>query len=318
MISGIISLTTVIATLVAAASFAPGWRLYFWIFGVIAMVGGIVIRKFGKEPKRGAEKAELKSLLKLDSAVYKYNLTKETIKSTVFSTTNLIALVEGIFTWMMFTIPLFLMYAYLQSAPYFLSPLSIGMLCVFFVLPGTMIGTIFLAKKFDELGNRNIKNRIRLIFGSLMGSAVACVFLVMPMPALSNGEGANIGAVLSVPMFWVPCIALFSGYLLVGVYLVNQKPVLQKINLPEAQGIVNALNAFLEILATGIGAVLSGLLLSVSGNNYQLTALVLCLVGAAGAMLWLIGLKHVDSDLERVSSILKDRANQIELERKTE
>ncbi len=314
MISGVISLTTVIATLVAAISFAPGWHYYFWIFGGIAMGGGIIILKFGKEPKRGAEKAELKNLLKLDSAVYKYHLTKETIKSTVFSTTNLVAIVEGIFTWMMFAVPLFLVFAYLQSAPYFLSPFSMSLLFIFFVLPGTITGNMLLSKKFDELGNRSIKNRIRLIFGSLIGLAVACIFLVFPLPALSSGEGANIGAVLSVPTFWVPSLALFFGYLFVGVYFTNQKPLLQKINLPEAQGTINAFNVFFEVLATGIGSVLSGALLSFLGNNYQLTALIFCIIGAGGATLWLIGLKRIDGDLDRVSCILKERASQIERE----
>jgi MFS family permease len=306
------AIVMVVAMIISALVFSTGWRYYFWIAGIIGMASGIVISIFGKEPKRGAEKAELKSILRFNAAVYKYDLTKETIKATVLSTTNLVALIEGIFTYMMAMVPIFLMFAYLQSAPYFLSPFSVSLIYILFALPGNITGNMLLAKKSDELGNRTIKNRIRLIFGSLIGCALACFLVMIPLPPLLNGEGASIGAILSIPAFWVPCIAMFFGYVLMGVYQINQRPLLQKINLPEAQGIINAVNLFLEILSAGIGAVLAGFLLSILGNNYQLVALVLCLIGVGGTMLWLIGLKRVDGDLARVSGILKQRASQIE------
>nr|MDO8118643.1 hypothetical protein [Candidatus Sigynarchaeota archaeon] len=96
--------------------------------------------------------------------------------------------------------------------------------------------------------------------------------------------------------------------MMMNVYIINQTPLLQKVNLPEAQGTVSSIDRFFEILSVGIGSILSGFLLAAFNGNYQLTVAVLTVIGACGALLWLGGYKLIDKDLERISNILAQRA----------
>lgn len=78
------------------------WRQYFWIFGGLTILFGIIILLKDEDPKRGAGQEELKTILKDDSVVYEYKLNRDTIKETIVTPTNLIAFFEGIFTSILF------------------------------------------------------------------------------------------------------------------------------------------------------------------------------------------------------------------------
>lgn len=53
-----------------------------------------------KEPKRGAQHVELSEVLKEDSVKYDFQIDKEMMRKTMFSRTNLVALIEGVITSM--------------------------------------------------------------------------------------------------------------------------------------------------------------------------------------------------------------------------
>jgi hypothetical protein len=90
--------------------------------------------------------------------------------------------------------------------------------------------------------------------------------------------------------------------------MVNQSPVLQEINLPEAQGQIISWNQFLENLGRGIGPSLSGLILVATSNNYQLTILLITLCILPGVILWSMAVKWFPQDASNIREILANRA----------
>ena len=92
----------------------------------------------------------------------------------------------------------------------------------------------------------------------------------------------------------------------------NQSPILQQINLPEAQGQIVSWNQFLENLGRGIGPSLSGILLVLTFYDYQLTILILTLCILPGILLWSLSLKWLIKDTNQIREILKKRANSLQ------
>ena len=277
------------------------------------MVIGVVVLVKAKEPKRGSTQEELKEILKSENAKYNYTLTREMVKKTILAPTNMIAFIEGIFTTILMSIPDFLLLAYVQSSPFNLSPLVITVLMLVTGIPGAIVGSVAFAKLSDRLGKKNISNRLILItisivvlFGIYLGS------FLFPLPHLTVEQGMQISVLFQYPILWVFGGMSFLGKVFITVYSMNQPPILQKINLPEAQGTVGSANQFLEMIGSGLGPIVAGLLLTTLNNNYQITAIITMSIGMIGALFWLIGAKFIKKDIKRISDILKIRAIELE------
>ena len=307
----------IVGMLISAFAFQNNyWRQFFIITGIVAIFFGIIIFIKGREPKRGATREELKDVLSSEDIVYEYQLTKETIKSTVIAPTNLIAFFEGIFTSIILSVPDFLLIAYLQSPPYYISPLVAALFMIIFGLPGGVIGSLAFAKISDRLGKKNIKNRIYMIVISIIVlSFVYLVFFNIPLPDMTEPQGYNFLFVMSIPSFWVMGLLAFIARSITGLWNINQPPLLQKINLPEAQGKISSANQFLESIGNGTGPIIAGILLITYGQNFQLTILITTILGMIGGLLWLFSSIWINKDINRISSILKER--EIELSSKS-
>ncbi|MBY8982732.1 MAG: MFS transporter [Candidatus Lokiarchaeota archaeon] len=291
------------------------WRQFYWIIGIIAFLEGIVILFKAKEPKRGANQEQLKDVLQLENVNYNYNLTRKTIRSTILKPTNMIVIIEGIFTVVLFAIPTFLLIAYLTGPPINISPFTGSIFLVLTGLPATIIGSIIFSKISDRLGKRNIRNRIYLILISIMGLFLLLipVFLI-PLPHFSIEQGKNLGIVLGYPEIWILGILAFIADMIVILYVINQPPILQIINLPEAQGRVSSVNQFLELMGAGIGPIVVGFLLINFNYNYQFTVFIIVSIGMIGCLAWLFAIKTIDKDMKRINSILTERAEELKKE----
>ncbi len=301
-------------TIFSAFLFQMGyWKLYFWIAGSILFIIIIILWIYLKEPKRGQHsQKELSDLLTSTNIIYKYQLNAKTIKSTIFSPTNIIAFIEGIFTWLIFSIAIYMIYPYLQSEPYNISPIANGILMIIFGMPGAIFGGIVFGKISDHYGNKNIKWRVLLIIFSIISLFVSIILIfVIPLTPLTPEEGNNIIVILSYPSGWIFGMIIFTIRAVLGIYNVNQNPIIQSINLPEAQGTVSSWGQFLETLASGLGPVIAGYILSVNEGNYFEAAWITILLGIPGAILWILSLKYIKSDEERIQGILKERAKEL-------
>jgi MFS family permease len=187
---------------------------------------------------------------------------------------------------------------------------------IIFGLPGGVIGSLAFAKISDRLSKKNIKNRIYMIVISILVlSSVYLFFFNIPLPAMSPSEGSDFLFVISIPSFWVIGLLAFIARSTVGLWSINQPPLLQKINLPEAQGKISSANQFLESIGSGTGPIIAGILLITYGQNFQFTILVTTILGMIGGLLWLLASIWINKDINRISSILKER--EIELSSKS-
>ena len=284
------------------------WRQYFWVTGIIFIIFGVIIFYKGKDPKRASTQEELKDVLVNENIKYAYKLNRETIKSTVLAPTNIIAFVEGIFTTVLLMVPDFLLVAYIQSPPYNISSVVTSIYMVIFGLPGGLLGSLALAKVSDNLAKRNIKYRIYFIVFSivtLFGLYIVIFFL--PLPHLGEVQGQNLVLVFSFPILWVLGSCALLARAVVGIWNINQPPILQAINLPEAQGTISSANQFLELIGSGTGPIIAGFLLIFFNQNYQITVTITMSIGIFGGVLWLLATKWIEKDTKRISNILKER-----------
>ncbi|MBD3194062.1 MAG: MFS transporter [Candidatus Lokiarchaeota archaeon] len=305
-------LVQLIGMITAAFFFESGlWRSYFWIFGLIISIIGILILK-AEEPKRASTTEELHEILARSDILYVYKLNMNTIKDTILKPTNLVAFAEGIFTTILLSVPDFLLVAYIQTPPINFSPIVSSLFMVIFGLPGSVIGSLVFANISDKLAKKSIKNRVYLIVISLVGIfSIFMIVFLLPLPALTSLEGQDFFLILSYPIFWVLGLVAFLARSILGLYSINQPPVLQKINLPESQGFISSANQFLEGIGYGTGPILAGILLFLFDGNYQITVTLTMSLGILGAFLWVIATKWIEEDISRISKILMDRREEL-------
>jgi len=129
----------------------------------------------------------------------------------------------------------------------------------------------------------------------------------MPLPHVTVAQGNDIGFMLTFPMVWLMGIIALIARGVVGLWNINQPPILQAINLPEAQGTISSANQFLENIGSGTGPIIAGTVLALFSHNYQLTVSITMSIGIIGGMLWLLATRWVNKDVERISLILKQR-----------
>ena len=293
------------------------WRQFYWILGTLVVFEGILIAFKVQEPKRGIQQEELKEVLNSSNIEYRYQLTKETIRTTIFRSTNIVAFIEGIFTTVLLAIPDFLLIAYVTGPPHNIAPFTITIFMLMTGLPGAILGSLIFAKISDRLAEKNFKFRVYLIIASLVGMfGLFLVIFMLPLPNFSPSEGKNIIIIFTNPEILALGTMAFCAKMIVTIYSINQPPILQKINLPEAQGKISSANKFLELIGSGLGPTIAGFLLINFKQNYQLTVLVSVLIGMIGCMAWLFGARSINKDIQRISSILDNRA--VELKEKNQ
>ena len=196
------------------------WKEFYWIIGIIYILFGLIIIAKAKEPKRASTHKELSEVLLNDNISYDYKLNKKTIKSTIFSPTNIIAFAEGIFTAIMLMIPDFLFIPYIQSEPYNISSFASSIFMIMFGLPGGLLGSLAFAKLSDRLAKKNIKNRVYLIALSIIGLFGFYIGLFfLPLPHLSKPQGNDIGLLLTFPIFWILGIIALTFLITTGFSL---------------------------------------------------------------------------------------------------
>lgn len=295
------------------------WQLYFWLTSIFLLVAVLVVIFYLKEPKRGVMHDELKTVLARDGVKYKYQLNKQTIKSTIFSPTNKLAFFEGVFTWILFSIAIYLIYPYIQGPPYYVSPVASSVLMIIFGIPGAIFGSLAFSRLSDRLANINVKSRINMIVFSMVSLfAIVILLFIIPFPTSSGVGTTNMTRFLSEPVIYVFGLLLFLLRAMLSIYHMNQTPILQAINLPEAQGTINSWNQFLESFGFGLGPLISGYLLTVNNQNYVITALISMSIGIPSILMWLVANKYIHKDIERIKTILKERAREIGSSNKVE
>ncbi|MFX1551980.1 MAG: MFS transporter [Promethearchaeota archaeon] len=287
-------------------------RQFYWFLGTFIIIEGFIVGIKAREPKRGITKEELKDVLTSSDIQYTYQLTKETLHNTVLRRTNIIAFIEGIFTTVLLSIPDFLLIAYITGPPHNVAPFTTTIFMLITGVPGAILGSISFAKISDRLAKKNIQNRIYMIITSLMGMfGIFLLIFFLPIPNFSLQEGNTIAIIFSHPEFVIMGVLAFLAKMIYTIYSINQPPILQKINLPEAQGKISSANQLLELIGSGLGPIIAGFLLASFDQNYQTTVLISASIGMIGCLAWLLGSKSINTDIRRISSILNTRVEEL-------
>ncbi len=305
----VLNTTNIIGWLIATFLVQIGlWRFFFWGIGISILLGGLIFALNNEEPKRGAQQEELFDLLQDDSIKYDFQIDKEMMRKTMLSRTNIVALIEGIFTCILMSSLNFLILNYVQNPPYNLAPFSIGVFMVFFGLTGGLVGQIFLSRVSDKIALKDPVRRLPIIVIAIIGGLITfALFFFLPWVPLSPEQGKNIAYIMTIPTMWLMGALFFTSRSIFSLYIVNQSPVIQQINLPEAQGQIVSWNQFLEQFGRGLGPLLCGIMLAFTSTNYQITVLIVCLCILPGVILWILAMKWFPMDRENIKAILADR-----------
>ncbi|MHA2288640.1 MAG: MFS transporter, partial [Promethearchaeota archaeon] len=268
------------------------WRIYFISIGTAVFISGIIFYIVVKEPKRGFQSNELQSVLLDDEIHYDFQMDKDLMRKTMFSRTNVAALVEGIFSNVFMGSLDMIILPYLQTPPHNLSSLVVGLFIVIYGAPGRIIGQIVLARLSDKVAERKGVRRIYFIIISLIGGSVTFVLMFfVPIPYFTVPEGKNALLFLSLPVSFIMGTLIFSSDAISSLYAVNQPPVLQEINLPEGQGQIVSWNQFLEHIGYGLGPLIAGIFITAFGQNYQISAIIITVFVIPGTIFWILSLK---------------------------
>jgi len=285
------------------------WRVFFITIGVGIIGAGTLLMLKIEEPKRGAQQSELKDILKDDSLEYDFQIDAKMMKKTMLSKTNLIALIEGISTNILLGALTTLVLPYLQTPPHNFSPFSTSIFILLFGLTGGLVGQLFLARISDKKATDKPILRIYFIIIALVASVLTFAYIFfLDLPKLTPEEGRNVIYLMSFPVMWINGALYLFSQTVSSLYMVNQRPLLQEINLPEAQGQITSWNQFLESIGYAMGPLIVGVLLIQSGNNYQITVIIIVLCVSPGILLWVLGLKYYPNDAKEVKKILEERA----------
>ncbi|MFX0072255.1 MAG: MFS transporter [Candidatus Hermodarchaeota archaeon] len=289
------------------------WRIFFICNGLALIILGVIMIIKIPEPKRGAQRDELTHILADGSIQYDFKIDKKMMKKTMLSKTNLVALVEGIFTSVFLGSLTILILPYLQTPPHNISPFATGVFLAIFGLSGGLIGQILLARLSDKLANEKIIVRLYFMILALIIGSISFVFIFfLPLPKLSIEEGKDLSLLFSFPVIWTFGIIHLSSRAISSLYEINQPPVLQEINLPEAQGQIVAWNRLLESIGFGAGPLIAGFLIFFTGYDYQLIALLIGIIAIPGIILWFLALRYFEEDHRIIKEILAERAEILE------
>lgn len=196
-----------------------------------------------------------------------------------------------------------------MTSPHNLSPIVTGVFIVVYGIFGRIIGQIVLSRLSDKVAERKGVRRIYFIIISLIGGSITFVLMFfVPIPYLTESQGANIGFFFTLPVSFMMGILIFSSDAVSSLYAVNQPPVIQEINLPEGQGQIVSWNQFLEHIGYGLGPIIAGVFISALGQNYQVSAIIITIFVIPGTILWILSLKWYPQDIKKIKAILKERA----------
>ena len=289
------------------------WRFYFIGIGVAIIGTGVLFYLIVKEPKRGVQNIELQNVLKDDTIEYDFKMDRKTMRKTMLSRTNKAALVEGIFSNVFMGSLDMIILPYLQTPPHNLSPLVTGLFVVVFGVGGRVLGQIFLARYSDKVAEKKGIRRIYFIIISLIGGSITFVLMFfIPIPFLTREQGADIVLFFSLPVTYMMGALILCSDAVSSLYMVNQPPVLQEINLPEAQGQIVSWNQFLENIGYGMGPLIAGVFISAFGQNYQVSAMIITVFVIPGTILWILSVKWYPFDKKIIKDMLDERAKVLE------
>ncbi len=305
----------IVSMVVSAFMFSTGdlWRLFFIISAAMFFSMTTFLGVLFKEPARAATHESFTKVIgNMEGVKYDYHLTWDTVKDTIFRPTNILAFSEGIFTSILFGIIDLIWLPYIQSPPRNISPMATSVFILIYGVPGAILGSYVFAKISDKYGAKRLRNRVLIIASSLLGSMVLIIVaFTLPLPPFTKEQGADVSQMFAYPVFVVFGVLILVMRATFSIFGVNQPPILQEINLPEAQGRIASLGQLVEIFSYGSGPLLAGVVLVAFSQDYQAAIQVVSLIAMPGICMWFLAVIWVEKDQARIKRIVEARARDL-------
>lgn len=308
------SFCQIVGLIVSSNIFILGyWRLFYFVSGSLFIVLAIYLLIYFKEPMRGAMEHEIAKVLSATGSRYNYKITKETVKSVLFSSSNILVLVEGIFTSLFFGIVDLVLIPYIQGPPTNISPSVFSYIILIFSIPATLIGSVLLAKFSDKLAEKSSRNRIYLIIiGLIIGAIFSALVFTIQIPSLTLEQGNSFKDVFVIGKIQIIGVVLLVSRVSFSIFNVNQTPIIQELNLPETQGTMKSLNQLVETVGYALGPIFAAFLLEIFNQNYSALSPAIFLFSLPGIIMWFIVLSRFNHDRSKISQILAFRSEEIQ------
>ncbi len=287
------------------AGLTPGWRLPFIIASVPNFILAPLFYIIAYEPKRGAGEKELKEVLE-EGYEYQYRINMDALKRSLKTRTNILIFTQGIIG----TVPWGVIMYWLIS--FFMVTRGLDKTSSTFVLlvvgVSTVIGSLLGGFAGDYFERRSRGGRA-----------------VITGLAIFIGMVAAIGMVLypfstSLTLFdWI-FIIIYSFLLIQFVSYAgpNVRAIISQVNPPEDRGTVFGLFNILDNVGKAIGPLFGGALIEwiiAMGYSraiaYEYTLIIGSLFWIPCALIWIWIKWDYPEDRDRLSELLKRRAEEI-------
>ncbi|WP_371803008.1 MFS transporter [Candidatus Lokiarchaeum ossiferum] len=301
-----------IGMLISSITFLP-WNLLLALLGFVAFLNSILYLFFGKSFRLAENDAVLQKVMKNSKAKYEYKMNFESVKQIFMSKSNLLMIIEGFFSVIMFGIIDVAIIPFFQVKYAFIDTVYIVLILGLLNLVGTLIGTRVFAKISNKIGKRpypkNFHGRIKaIIFAfSFLIFSLAFFFIV---PFSSN--------IQNIPDFFTDAIMLLKFALILvfmattSIFDINQPIVIEALNLPESRSTLYSTNRFIEAIGRGIGPVILGFFLQKFPGNYPIAISLSLLFVIPGIICWIFIYHYFEGDYQPILKTLNKRKQEIE------
>lgn len=306
-IFSLFTVATVIGQLggLALASISEDWRTGYFYIGIIEIVLAFGML-FTREPKRGASERELETVL-VEGAEYQFRIKREDIKLLWSNKSN-----KWIILNFVDTIPssmlIFVIFKYLLDTHGIIEAnvtLTLG-----FGILGGIIGALVFGYIGDKWYRKN--KRARVILAIICNNVPVFIYMMIFLPVFDGffvtGD-PEFAELLSYPEIKILIGIIFFTMLINQGVGPNWYSSVLDVNLPEHRATMISIASFADLLGKAIGPLIGGIIYEfISGRAAMLAVAIFWI---SNSVLWIPVYKNIKKDIQRVGSILSDRAEML-------
>jgi len=284
---------------VLAGTAGSGWRTAYGLVGVVNIVLALALLLV-REPPRGGREDELRDLI-LEGAEYRFRISRRDIRlirsarSNIWLVANFIDVFPG-------SIILFLIFKYMKDV-HNMDAAAVNVAILVVVLAGALGALAF--GRLGDWGSR-IDRRAKVVL-ALFCNAVPIVFMVIFLgSSVRIPDGASVAEALAFPGTWPLILTIAAAMFINQGVNPNWYGSLADVNLPEHRATVISLASVMDMVGNALGPLAASYIATLWGLKAAMGAVLA--FWAANVLFWLPVLVHIRADLERVHSILRERA----------
>ena len=288
-----------LAGFVLAGSVDGDWRLAYALVGMINLVLAFALLVV-REPERGSRERELRDVI-LEGAAYRFRISRKDIsmiwaaKSNVWLIMNFVDVIPG-------SIVLFLIFKYMKDIHNMEVPAVNFAILLVFLFGG--LGALV----FGRIGDWGFqKDKRAKVLVALFCNGVPIVFMILFIQSnVWIPAGTPLSEALALPGLWALILTIAAAMFINQGVNPNWYSSLADINLPEHRATMVSLASVMDMIGSALGPLIASYAATLWGLKTAMWSVLAFWV--VNIFFWLPVLAHIRNDLDRVHSVLADRA----------